>query len=246
MKIALGSLFGSATMSMQDSKSSAGSECSCESSVTFLRDCVFPWSSATSEGVLTCSPVRDGRIICIDTTCDQHDKDGKAIDTGDNSMHGGSWKATFLERVIVFSFKDIQPRNAVGMMQFEGWTETELKEACLNTNCSSFTNNSFFVNKVGARKLQKYVAGFANVSDIISSDIYGEKIDGPAACWNCIANMSGDVDPVLFVAVMKVKFDSMSEKIVRLQNTVSIWKDEAIKNKKETEMLKSKIRYLKK
>jgi hypothetical protein len=58
--------------------------------------------------------------------------------------------------------------------------------------------------------------------------------------------MSGDVDPVLFVAVMKVKFDSMTEKIVRLQNTVSIWKDEAIKNKKETEMLKSKIRYLKK
>ena len=217
------------------------------SEIVDLKDCLFPWVTVMTVGALTCSPVEVGRVICVDSSCIDHDSCGRAKTYLGGGLHCHSWKATNLERLVVYSFLNVEPRLAVGTSQFEGWTETELNAACFETDNLSATQELFFDNKIANRKLKKYTAGFSEMAEMMSKHFGDLQVnDGEDAITSFIMEVCGGIDPILYVATFKAKMDRMEKKVNQLKNTVKIWKEEAVNMKKDVNKLKGKIRYMNK
>ena len=217
------------------------------SEIVDLKDCLFPWVTVMTVGALTCSPVDAGRIICVDSTCIDHDGCGRGKPDVGGGLHCHSWKATNLERLVVFSFLNVEPRLAVGTAQFEGWTETELSAACFETDCLSNTQRLLFDNKIACRKLKKYTAGFTEMAEMMSKHFGNCQGDeGDEAITSFIMEVCGGIDPILYVATFQSRMDRMEQKVNQLKNTVKIWKEEAVNMKKDANKLMGKLRYIKK
>ena len=227
-------------LSINDSESTA-------SDIVDLKDCMFPWVTVMTVGALTCSPVHVGRVICVDLSCMEHDSCGRAKPDVGGGLHSHSWKATNLERLVVYSFLNVEPRLAVGTAQFEGWTETELSAACFETDSLSNAQRMIFENKIAGRKLKKYTAGFNDMAEMMSKHFGNLQVnDGEDAIISFIMEVCGGIDPILYVATFKESMDRMEKKVNQLKNTVKIWKEEAVTMKKDVNKLMGKIRYMKK
>ncbi len=66
------------------------------------------------------------------------------------------------------------------------------------------------------------------------------------ALYHCVSGWCGEMDPLLFVYMMKSRNSALSAKVARLKNTVDILKYEADKLSNEIKQLKTRIRFLKK
>lgn len=205
-----------------------------------FRDFLAPWKDAFGSRVLTCSPVKRGSVICMDILCDLHGGKGK---TGGHSRYR---KATPLEHVVINSFTDVNPREATGGNEFVGWTENELHFACYGTDCVEETGRRMFANKSMNDKLKIYVSTFEGAAEMFRRSEELMQEDGVAAMFDCVKNWSGAMDPLLYLWCMKGRNQSMMNKIVRLKNTVEIWKEEAEKCKREVAQLKWKLKFIKK
>ena len=128
-----------------------------------LRDFLVPWSMATVTGGITCSPVRQNTLICMDVMCPRHAISGKGL----GKEHGYVWKANTVEWIVVQSFEGLTPNSALsrgGM--FNDWTMTEMEKALYGTDTMFTTFTIFFQHEVTGPKMKTYVATF-EVDDII-------------------------------------------------------------------------------
>lgn len=207
-----------------------------------FRDMFAPWREAFGSRVLTCSPVAKGHIICMDMDCNLHGRD----DRGRAQGHTEYRKATPLELVVINSFSGINPREVVGSNEFVGWTESEIHFACYGTDDVAETQRRMFYNQATHEKLKTYVSMFEGAAEVFNRSYEILQEDTAASLTNCVREWSGAMNPLLFLWCMKGRNDKMASKIVRLKNTVLIWKDEAEKAKRENAQLKWKLKHLKK
>lgn len=204
-------------------------------------DLFAPWKEAFGDRVLTCSPVRKGVTICMDMTCTLHEMHGGK--KGGHAMHA---KATPLEMVVINSFTGIDPKEVAGSNEFVGWTQNEIHFACYGTDIIEETEKRMFDNLAMREKLKTYVSLFEGAGEMFRQCDDIMKEDSAAAILHCVKMWSGAMNPLIFLWGMKGRNDKMASKIVRLKNTVAIWKEEADKAKRETAQLKWKIKMLKK
>ena len=211
-----------------------------QTEVPDFRDFLAPWNNAFGSRVLTCSPVRKGIVICMDISC-KHDSLKKRL-----GGHDGSMKATPLEMVVINSFTGIDPREMTGSNEFVGWSQNELHFACYGTDSVENVSKRMFDDRAMLEKLRTYVSTFEGAAEMFrrSEELLQE--DDAAAIMQCVNNWSGGMNPLLYLWCMKGRCQQMTSKIVRLKNTVGVWKEEYEKAKRETAQLKWKLKYQKK
>jgi gas vesicle protein len=179
----------------------------------------------------------------MDLSCNEHGNQKKG-----KGGHWGAPKATPLEHVVINSFTDINPRELTGSNEFVGWTENELHFACYGTDSLGETSKRMFDDKQMYEKLKTYVSTFEGAAEMFrkSEELMRSEEDVPSAIMTCVREWSGAMNPLIFLWCMKARNERMVGKIVRLKNTVDIWKEEAEKAKRETAQLKWKLKFLKK
>lgn len=210
-----------------------------ESEAPDFRDFLAPWNAAFGSRVLTCSPVRQGVIICMDLYCQEHGVNA-------NKGHRHYPKATPLEHVVINSFTDVDPKEITGSSEFVGWTENELHFACFGTDCIEETTRRMFRSGTTSEKLKTYVSTFEGAAEMFGNSERIMEEDTAAGIMKCVNQWSGAMNPLLYLWCMKGRNTKMANKIVRLKNTVDVWKEEADKAKRETAQLKFKLKMMKK
>ncbi len=201
-----------------------------------------PWKEAFGTRVVTSSPIRKGSIICMDLKCNLHGRDPQ----GNKKAQSEVYKATALEYVVINSFTDIEPKDSCGSNEFTGWTESELHFACYGTDDVALTQQKIFSNPIMHEKMKTYVSMFEGAAEMFlrSADIYKE--DPSGGILKCVYEWSGAMDPLMYIWCVRGRNQKLASKIIRLKNTVSIWKDKAEKAKQETAQLKWKLKMAKK
>jgi hypothetical protein len=61
-----------------------------------------------------------------------------------------------------------------------------------------------------------------------------------------VMGLSGALDPILYVLLMKRRLELLTTKVNKLQNTVDVWKNESFRNEKMVKELSSKLQFLRK
>jgi hypothetical protein len=226
---------------------STDSPSSVESNVQLVAGAILPWKYASEGRCLTCSPIREKVIICMDLCCDRHDRNGKGIGDHDNAMI-----ANDLEWAVVNSFTLVEPSFSVHAPEFAAWSTFELYSACHETDCEEATWRIFFRNEDTKRKLHRYVSTYEvnSLIDKSSERIIKTKRDEirvrPRNVEEIVREWCGAEDPTQYILLMKRRLELLSGKVNKLQNTVDIWKNETKEKEKLLNDLKWKFRYLKK
>ena len=206
---------------------------------------LVPWKEAFGYRVVTSSPVRKGCYICMDPSCPFHDEDGKGT-----KDHNWTSKATALEQVVLNAFSGVDPADLVGTREFDGWTSADLHFACNSTYCAYETRKYMFGEGAtagpAASKLRSFVSTFEKAALVYEENHNKLEVDVKRAIFDCIKNWSGGMHPLMFLYTMKARNDTLTAKVLRMRNTVDVWKWEAEKATSEVKRLKTKIKLLKK
>jgi hypothetical protein len=208
-----------------------------------MTDFLVTWKYAAMTKGITCSPVREHVLICMDRQCKRHESGtGKGLEG-----HAGMWMASTLEWSVVNSFTSLEPSRAVHSGQFEGWTHTDMDVACFGTDNEGTVSRHFFSRPDGRVRLRRYVALYdayggslieiGGNTDNTSDQERGEKIEAIVRGW------CGGSDPINYVVMMDKRIADLSAKNVRLHNTVDVWKQTVKDHQLKIDELTRKLRF---
>ena len=125
-----------------------------------IGDFLVPWKLASGANCLTCSPVRENVVICMNRDCERHLPGGKGMDD-----HAKAYKAWPTEWIIVHSFWDVEPSVAVHNGILASWSLTDVHNACYNTDDERFVSRKMFGDADFRAKLKRYCGMFQELSE---------------------------------------------------------------------------------
>jgi hypothetical protein len=123
---------------------------------------------------------------------------------------------------------------------------SEIDFALNHTNDWKRTIAVMFDRGVTSAKLRSYVATYEGAADVFKRYEGMKEGSTREAVYKCINDWSGGVDPLIYLYMLRQRNATMSGKMMRLRNTVEVWKGEAEKHSIEIARLKNKIRFMKK
>jgi hypothetical protein len=146
----------------------------------------------------------------------------------------------------VNSFAVVEPEVAVHSGEFGGWTHADMHVACFGSDDVERVSRHFFNNAGGAVRLRRYVSLYdqAGGAFLEIGNGVGEQGDVGERMVVIVKDWCGAVDPLTYVIMMKRRIDAMAAKIVRLQNTVDVWKAEVRDKEQKVSELARKVKFL--
>jgi hypothetical protein len=163
------------------------------------------------------------------------------------------FEASPLEWVVVQSFAEIEPSFSGHRGTFTNWSNAELYLACYSTDDVKEVNKEIFNNETMLRKMKSYVTLFHGAACALDEGVGTAESQRIASALpedrrllDLVREWSDGIDPLTYVVMMKKRIDTLSGKVVRLNNTVEIWKGEATSKGKEVGDLKRRLHFLKK
>lgn len=207
-----------------------------------MRDFLIPWKLAAGTNGLTCSPVRENVIICMNRDCERHAENGKGLDG-----HARAWKAWPKEWVVVHSFWDVEPSVAVHSGIFSMWSFTDLHNACYSTDDDKFVAKRMFGDAAFRAKLKRYCTMFEELTEVFEENYHvSRRLTKEKDLYDAVRGWSGAMEPLCYIHVTKKRVNVLTTKLTRAMNTVDIWKAESASKGKEIDALKRRVQYLNK